>query len=90
MVRFRCPDYGTTIVRDLVKGTINFSNDELDDLIIERADGYPTYNFAVVVDDGLAAQFAGTWAGWWRVDGRYVYSMALLEAKEVSSKSTRP
>jgi len=51
VVRFRCPDYGTTIVRDLVKGTINFSNDELDDLVIERADGYPTYNFAVVVDD---------------------------------------
>ena len=51
VVRFRCPDYGTTIVRDLVKGTISFNNDELDDLIIERADGYPTYNFAVVVDD---------------------------------------
>lgn len=46
--------------------------------------------FAVVVDDGLAAQFAGAWAVWWRVDGRYVYSMALLEAEEVSSKSTRP
>ncbi|HQJ30475.1 MAG TPA: glutamate--tRNA ligase [Syntrophales bacterium] len=51
VVRFRCPDYGTTIVRDLVKGTISFNNDELDDLVIERADGYPTYNFAVVVDD---------------------------------------
>ena len=51
VVRFRCPEIGTTIVHDLIKGPIQFSNDELDDLIIERADGYPTYNFAVVVDD---------------------------------------
>ena len=51
VVRFRCPDVGTTIVRDLIKGNITFSNEELDDLIIERSDGYPTYNFAVVVDD---------------------------------------
>jgi glutamyl-tRNA synthetase len=42
---------GTTVVSDLIKGNISFSNEELDDLIIERADGYPTYNFAVVVDD---------------------------------------
>ncbi len=51
VVRFRCPDVGVTVVRDLIKGSISFSNDELDDLIIERSDGYPTYNFAVVVDD---------------------------------------
>ncbi|MEI6313688.1 MAG: glutamate--tRNA ligase, partial [Syntrophus sp. (in: bacteria)] len=51
VVRFRCPDYGVTIVNDLIKGAITFSNEELDDLVIERADGYPTYNFAVVVDD---------------------------------------
>jgi glutamyl-tRNA synthetase len=51
VVRFRCPEIGTTVVHDLIKGPIQFSNDELDDLIIERADGYPTYNFAVVVDD---------------------------------------
>jgi glutamyl-tRNA synthetase len=50
-VRFRCPQTGTTIVHDLVKGVITFNNEELDDLIIERRDGYPTYNFAVVVDD---------------------------------------
>jgi len=50
-VRFRCPREGTTAWHDLVKGRISFSNEELDDLIIERADGYPTYNFAVVVDD---------------------------------------
>jgi glutamyl-tRNA synthetase len=51
VVRFRCPGDGTTTVRDLVKGVITFNNEELDDLIIERRDGYPTYNFAVVVDD---------------------------------------
>lgn len=51
VVRFRCPEVGVTVVRDLIKGAISFSNDELDDLIIERSDGYPTYNFAVVVDD---------------------------------------
>jgi glutamyl-tRNA synthetase len=51
VVRFRCPDVGVTVMRDLIKGAISFSNEELDDLIIERADGYPTYNFAVVVDD---------------------------------------
>lgn len=50
-VRFRCPPSGVTIVNDLIKGIITFNNEELDDLIIERRDGYPTYNFAVVVDD---------------------------------------
>ena len=40
-----------TVLHDLIKGNISFNNEELDDLIIERADGYPTYNFAVVVDD---------------------------------------
>lgn len=50
-VRFRCPRTGVTIVNDLIKGIITFNNEELDDLIIERRDGYPTYNFAVVVDD---------------------------------------
>ena len=53
MVRFRGAETGITIVEDLVKGNISFNNEELDDLIIERADGYPTYNFAVVVDDAL-------------------------------------
>jgi len=53
VVRFRCPERGTTVVPDLVKGTVTFNNEELDDLVIERGDGYPTYNFAVVVDDAL-------------------------------------
>ena len=51
VVRFRSPQAGITIVKDLIKGTIRFNNEELDDLVIERSDGYPTYNFAVVVDD---------------------------------------
>ena len=51
VVRFRCPEVGATVVRDMIKGDIAFNNEELDDLILERADGYPTYNFAVVVDD---------------------------------------
>jgi glutamyl-tRNA synthetase len=53
VVRFRGAQTGATIVEDLIKGNIRFNNEELDDLIIERADGYPTYNFAVVVDDAL-------------------------------------
>lgn len=53
VVRFRGTETGVTIVEDLIKGIIIFNNDELDDLIIERGDGYPTYNFAVVIDDAL-------------------------------------
>ena len=53
VVRFRGAQTGITIVEDLIKGNISFNNDELDDLIIERGDGYPTYHFAVVIDDAL-------------------------------------
>ena len=53
VVRFRGAQAGVTIVEDLIKGNISFNNEELDDLIIERGDGYPTYNFAVVIDDAL-------------------------------------
>ncbi len=51
VVRFRNPDEGTVVFRDLVRGTIRVSNSELDDLIIRRSDGSPTYNLTVVVDD---------------------------------------
>jgi glutamyl-tRNA synthetase len=51
VVRFRNPDDGEVAWNDLVKGPIAFSNAELDDLIIARSDGTPTYNFCVVVDD---------------------------------------
>ncbi|MDH5222673.1 MAG: glutamate--tRNA ligase [Betaproteobacteria bacterium] len=50
-VRFRTPQEGTVGWKDLVKGVIEFPNAELDDLVILRADGVPTYNFGVVVDD---------------------------------------
>jgi len=50
-VRFRSPSEGTTVVKDLIKGDVVFDNQELDDLIIARSDGTPTYNFCVVVDD---------------------------------------
>ena len=50
-VRFRSPREGTTVVADAVKGAVSFDNRELDDLIIARSDGTPTYNFCVVVDD---------------------------------------
>ncbi|SHG51858.1 glutamyl-tRNA synthetase [Hydrocarboniphaga daqingensis] len=51
VVRFRNPVEGDVILDDLIKGPITFANHELDDLIIARADGVPTYNFCVVVDD---------------------------------------
>ena len=51
VVRFRNPDEGTVGWHDLVKGPIEIANRELDDLVILRADGVPTYNFGVVVDD---------------------------------------
>jgi len=50
VIRFRVPD-GKTVFDDMVLGSVEFDNGELDDLIIVRADGTPTYNFAVVVDD---------------------------------------
>jgi glutamyl-tRNA synthetase len=51
VVRFRTPEEGEVSWHDLVKGPIAFPNAELDDLVLLRADGVPTYNFGVVVDD---------------------------------------
>lgn len=51
VVRFKSPQDGATGWNDMVKGPISFDNAELDDLIIARPDGTPTYNFCVVVDD---------------------------------------
>jgi glutamyl-tRNA synthetase len=50
-VRFRNPDEGRVVVEDLVHGPVVFENSELDDLVILRSDGTPTYHFSVVVDD---------------------------------------
>jgi glutamyl-tRNA synthetase len=51
VVRFRNPVEGTVIVEDVIHGNVAFENTQLDDLIIARSDGTPTYNFCVVVDD---------------------------------------
>ena len=51
VVRFKNPLSGQVVLEDLVKGRIVFQNAELDDLVIARSDGAPTYNFSVVVDD---------------------------------------
>ena len=51
VIRFRNPEQGEVTFHDLVKGAITVSNGELDDLVLLRADGIPTYNFGVVVDD---------------------------------------
>jgi len=51
VLRFRNPDEGVVTFDDLVKGPITVANAELDDLVLLRADGVPTYNFGVVVDD---------------------------------------
>jgi glutamyl-tRNA synthetase len=51
VVRFKNPLEGAVVVEDLVHGPVTFQNTELDDLIIARSDGTPTYNFCVVVDD---------------------------------------
>ncbi len=51
VIRFRMPQEGETVVDDLIKGRTVFENAQLDDLIIMRSDGTPTYNFTVVVDD---------------------------------------
>jgi glutamyl-tRNA synthetase len=51
VVRLKAPLSGTTVVHDLVKGDVAFDNAELDDMVLRRTDGSPTYNMAVVVDD---------------------------------------
>ncbi len=51
VLRFKTPHAGSVVFEDKVKGRIEIANSELDDLVIFRSDGFPTYNFAVVVDD---------------------------------------
>ena len=54
VIRFKNPQSGDTVFEDMIKGRVAFHNSELDDLIIVRSDGTPTYNFCVVVDDADA------------------------------------
>ena len=51
VIRFRSPEEGETLIDDKVQGEVTFANKDLDDLIILRSDGTPTYNLSVVVDD---------------------------------------
>ncbi len=51
VLRFRTPDIPEIVVRDLIRGDMRFNGNLLDDWVIIRSDGYPTYNFAVVIDD---------------------------------------
>ncbi len=51
VIRFQNPESGIVVVDDLIRGRVTFNNEELDDLIIRRTDGSPTYNLTVVVDD---------------------------------------
>jgi glutamyl-tRNA synthetase len=53
VIRFMAPQTGQTIVHDAVKGQVIFDNNQLDDLIILRSNGMPTYNFGAVVDDAI-------------------------------------
>ena len=51
VVRFRCPDDGTTVVDDIVRGQVSFPNGSLEDFVIRRGDGSPTFHLANAVDD---------------------------------------
>ncbi|HXE76723.1 MAG TPA: glutamate--tRNA ligase [Rhodanobacter sp.] len=51
VIRFKTPHEGSVVFDDRIKGRVEWANAELDDLVIFRSDGWPTYNFAVVVDD---------------------------------------
>lgn len=53
VVRLRVPDKGTTIVTDLLYGTTRVSKSDLDDIVLIKSDGFPTYHFANVIDDHL-------------------------------------
>ena len=51
VVRFRCPDDGTTVVDDIVRGQVSFPNESLEDFVVRRGDGSPTFHLANAVDD---------------------------------------
>jgi len=53
VIRFFLPAGQTTVVEDMIRGKVEFENDVLDDFVILKSDGFPTYNFAAVVDDHL-------------------------------------
>jgi hypothetical protein len=106
VVRFKNPISGVVTWKDMVKGQIEFSNAELDDLIIARSDGTPTYNFCVVVDDWdmgitqvirgesprLPAHHRGNGCLWWRqaVSEREQWSCHVAPAAPSANRPDRP
>lgn len=55
VIRFKTPSSGDTVVEDLIHGDVTFQNALLDDFVLVKADGVPTYNYAVVIDDATMA-----------------------------------
>jgi glutamyl-tRNA synthetase len=53
VIRFRLPESGATVVDDMIRGKVSFENEVLDDFVIVKSDGFPTYNFAAIIDDHL-------------------------------------
>ena len=53
VVRLKSPQEGITVVKDIIRKDVKFENSLLDDFVIQKSDGFPTYNFAVVIDDHL-------------------------------------
>ena len=53
VIRFKMPTEGETVFHDLIRGEVRFANKDLYDLVIQKTSGYPTYNFACVIDDHL-------------------------------------
>lgn len=53
VIRFKADQSGQTVVDDIIRGRVTFENTQIDDFVIFKSDGMPTYNFAVVIDDGL-------------------------------------
>lgn len=53
VIRIKAPQTGQTVISDLIRGQVSFDNEQFDDFVIRRSNGYPTYNFVVAIDDAL-------------------------------------
>ena len=83
VVRFKNPTEGSVVFDDAVRGRIEISNSELDDLIIRRTDGSPTYNFCVVVDDWDLSLIHISWIDSNRKEDLMPFHNALTPADEM-------
>ena len=88
VIRFNMPTEGTTTFHDVIYGDITVNNEELEDLILIKSDGYPTYNFANVVDDHLNQGFVSeaivnyvALLGWSPADNNEIFSLKELVEK---------